>query len=554
MCAFERSEKGMEFFMNKKPMIIMGVFFGIIIIGLIVLLVLELTTDIFTAASDIFRTTLQNNMSNINNSLDLSKEQDYIKTLLESNYRENTKAIFKYTNSKETVENFNIILSGITNNSEKNSYKNAIIKYGEDLNIMNLQYLRENKKHGLLFSNIVNQFVCADIEKIEDLLDILGIDKQKYEEYDISEVVNTFINKKENLEKICLDYFKNVNNKRFQKKKNVQVSLNNGETINANMCSVQLSKDQTKELYIEILKELGKKIEIKEINTTKRQFSETEVALYTVDNKIARLTIEVENKQIKIDFMDYGLNIKYNELTTEEIRTYNVEIKKQNANTSIKYSDSYNNIVNLEYNLSEDNSKKNAKIRLDIQNDYIKGANLYISQGLECSNTKIDGFIKSFSENANINLSNLKINDKNNAVSGLLHRINLLLIKRNNQINSEILNYCINFNKNLEEQYRNIKDQQKKIFNNQFLTYKGQDVEKEIIYNLLELAGRNMRKYETVGEDSFDIYISEGIKNIELAEEVKAKIKELDKSFSINFGYNSDGKINLIKIQGYDKQ
>lgn len=539
--------------MNKKPMIIVGIFFGIIIIGLIVLLVLNLTTDIFTPASEIFKTTLQNNMSSINSSLDLSKEQEYIKTLLESNYRENTKIIFKYTNSKENVENFNIILSGITNNSEKNSYKNAIIKYGEDLNIMNLQYLRENKKHGLLFSNIVNQFICADIEKIEDILDILGIDKQKYEEYNISELVSTFINKKENLEKICLDYIKNVNNKRFQKKKNVQISLNNGEIINANMCSVQLSKDQTKELYIEILKELEKKLEIKEINTTKRQFSETDIVMYTIDNKIVRLTIEVGNKQIKIDFKDYGLNINYNELTTEEIRTHNVEVKKQNSNISIKYNDSYNNKVNLEYNLNEDNSKKNAKIRFDIQNDYIKGVDLYISQALECSNTKIDGFLKSFSKSENINLSNLKTTDKNNAVSGLLHRINLSLIKRNNQINSEILNYWIDFNKNLEEQYQDLKEQQKKVFNNQFLTYKGQDVEKEIIYNLLELAGRNMRKYETVGEDSFDIYISEGIQNIELAEEVKGKIQESDKSFNINFEYNSDGKINLIKIQGYDE-
>lgn len=539
--------------MNKKPMIIVGIFFGIIIIGLIVLLVLNLTTDIFTPASEIFKTTLQNNMSSINSSLDLSKEQEYIKTLLESNYRENTKIIFKYTNSKENVENFNIILSGITNNSEKNSYKNAIIKYGEDLNIMNLQYLRENKKHGLLFSNIVNQFICADIEKIEDILDILGIDKQKYEEYNISELVSTFINKKENLEKICLDYIKNVNNKRFQKKKNVQISLNNGEIINANMCSVQLSKDQTKELYIEILKELEKKLEIKEINTTKRQFSETDIVMYTIDNKIVRLTIEVGNKQIKIDFKDYGLNINYNELTTEEIRTHNVEVKKQNSNISIKYNDSYNNKVNLEYNLNEDNSKKNAKIRFDIQNDYIKGVDLYISQAIECSNTKIDGFLKSFSKSENINLSNLKTTDKNNAVSGLLHRINLSLIKRNNQINSEILNYWIDFNKNLEEQYQDLKEQQKKVFNNQFLTYKGQDVEKEIIYNLLELAGRNMRKYETVGEDSFDIYISEGIQNIELAEEVKGKIQESDKSFNINFEYNSDGKINLIKIQGYDE-
>ena len=63
MCDFERSEKGMDDYMNKKSIILVGMLFGIIIIGLIVYLVLSLTTDIFKPASEMFNTYLKEDIS-----------------------------------------------------------------------------------------------------------------------------------------------------------------------------------------------------------------------------------------------------------------------------------------------------------------------------------------------------------------------------------------------------------------------------------------------------------------------------------------------------------
>jgi hypothetical protein len=104
----------------------------------------------------------------------------------------------------------------------------------------------------------------------------------------------------------------------------------------------------------------------------------------------------------------------------------------------------------------------------------------------------------------------------------------------------------------LEERFQGIKEQQKRFFNNQFLAYKGKDVKKEIIYNLLELAGRNMEKYETIGEDSFKIFISEGMQNINSTEVIKRKIEQSGKKYSIDFEYDLDGKVNMIKIYEYE--
>lgn len=540
--------------MNKKSIILVGVLFGVIIIGLIVYLVLSLTTDIFKPTSEIFARYLKQDIEEINKVTVFSKEQEYLKVLNESNYRDNINIDFKYTNSKGNIENFNITSNAIVNNQEKNSNRKIDIKYGDNFNIMNLEYLQENQTYGILFSNVVKQFLSANVDNLENLLEIIGIDANEVKKYNLSEIYDIIINKKENIENICEIFVKKINDNRFKKQKSVQVVLNNGEQKVTDVYSLNLSKDETKEIYLEILKDLGKQKEITEINTTKRQFTETQIVIYVADNKTIRASIEVENKQIKIDFYDNELNIKYNDITSEEIITRNLDLKREEQNVSIDYNDSYNNSVKVQYSLGEDISKKNAKIQLNIKNDYVKGVDIILDQNLETSNSKIEGIKKTFENQQNINISNLKNNNRSTVLNELLKRIDSVLRRENNQLNSEVLNLWLNYNKQLEEKYQGIKEKRKNEFNNLFLAYKGENVEKDIIYNLLDLAGRNMNKYETVGEDSFKIYLSEGIQNTKFAEEMKKVIEKSDKMFKVDFGYDSDGKMNLIKIQGYKKQ
>lgn len=537
--------------MDKKPMIIVGVLFGIVIIGLSVYLVLSLTTDIFKNASELFHTQLKTSIEKINSNTDLSKEQDFLKTLSNSNYRDNTNIDLKYTSKNDSIENFKIASNGIINNSTKKAIKNITVKYGADYRIMNLEYLRENQTHGILFSNVVKKYVSADIEKIEDFLEILGIDKNILQKYDIYEL---WINKKQALESICANYFKSLDSNKFKKKNNVSVTLNSGEEKNANSYTLKLSKDETRQLAIDILKELGEQQIINEINSTKRQFSETEIVIYEAEKSPIRMTVEVENKQIRMDFKENGLNIKYNDITTEEIKTYNIDLKKEETEITIEYNDSYNNKINLKYRLNEDVSRKNAKIEVSIQNDYIKGINFTVNKELELSNTEIEGISKSFETNANINVSRLKVTEKNTALNDLLKRIDSVITNRNNQINSEVLNIWIDTNKKLEKQYQGVTEQQKRLFNNQFLAYRGKNVKKEIILNLLELVGRNMKSYDVVGEDSFNIVISEGMQNNTAMEEIKKKVEQSRKKFDIDFEYDSSGKVNLMKIIGYEEQ
>lgn len=537
--------------MNKKPMIIVGAIFALIIIALIVYLVLSLTTDIFKSTSELFQRYLKESVENIDEIIDLSKEQDYINTLSQRNYTDNVNGSIKYTNSQGNVEKFNFTSEGITNNSDNNSYRKINIKYGEDYNILDVDYLQENQTYGLLFSNVVRQFVSANITNIEDFTNTFGINIEVLQKYNIPEIYNLVIKSKADIEKTCINYASKLNDNSFSKKQKIQITLNNEETKTVKtMYSLKLSKEQVKELYLEILKVIGNHDEINKINNEKVQFEEMNIFLYVLDNKTIRATVETKNDQIKLDFYENETNIKYSNITEQELKTINVDVKRGEQDTSIDYNDSYNNKVNIKYNISENT----CNINFNIQNDNVKGIETDFNQNIETSNSTIEGIQKKFEEQPNINISQLDSNNRNSALNGLMQRIDTVLLKENNQVNSELLNICLQYNKELENKYQGIKEKRIKDFNNQFLSYSGNDVKKEIIYNLLDLSGRNMEKYEENGEDIFKIYLSEGTKNIKLAEELKSKIEKSDKQFSLNFGYDSEGKINIVEIRGYKKQ
>ena len=121
--------------MNKKPMIIVGAIFGLIIIALIVYLILTLTTDIFKPTSEVFQRYLKQGIQNIDGILDLSKEKEYYNTISTSNYRDNTNINIKYINNQGNDEVFNINSEGINNHSEKKSYRLFNIKYNQNYDV-----------------------------------------------------------------------------------------------------------------------------------------------------------------------------------------------------------------------------------------------------------------------------------------------------------------------------------------------------------------------------------------------------------------------------------
>ena len=134
------------------------------------------------------------------------------------------------------------------------------------------------------------------------------------------------------------------------------------------------------------------------------------------------------------------------------------------------------------------------------------------------------------------------------AINSLLNKLNSQLTEKNQNANSEILNNIINSIQKYIVEYSKIKEQEKNQFNNHLLLYRGENIEKNVIYNMLDYVGNNMSDYQLYG-DNIKIIIKEGTKNTQKAEELKQKVDSVNENYNISFQYDSEGKISVILMK-----
>ena len=533
--------------MKDKSIIFIGIGFGIIILALIVLLILTYTTDIFKPANELFQEFLMSNIEQINNITDVTKDKEYIDILKQSNYRDNTIIKANYKNSQGKTEQFNIISTGVTNNSNSNSYRKINLKYGENFDVTNLEFLQENQTYGLLFSDVVNQFVAADITDFNEFLNKIGIDISEIKKYKVPEVWNIVSNKKENILKICEDNIKDIGKDQYSIQKNKEITLDNGESQITTAYVLTLTSEQTSKLALDILRELNETDLINQINNSKKEFTQTIITINVLNKKTSRIVIKTENRELRIDLYDTGLNIKYNNITTENIDSTTINIENIDEKKYIKYQNNTENIT-LVFENNIDGTNANANVQLSLKNAKIQGLEMNLQQKIETSNSILE-IEKKFTDENNINISSLNTTSLSSALNSLLNLIDNKLTIVNNQIYSEVINNWLEQNKKLENIYLGAKENEKQKFNNLFMGYKGDNVDKNILYNLLDLVSRNILKYEVRGNQAVKIFIEEGKTNTEMTNKIKEFVEKSDKSFKVDFQYNAEGKLNIIIIE-----
>ena len=533
--------------MKDKSIIFIGIGFGIIILALIVLLILTYTTDIFKPANESFQEFWMSNIEQINNITDVTKDKEYIDLLKTNNYRDNTIIKANYKNSQGKIEQFNVISTGVTNNSNSNSYRKINLKYGENFDVMNAEFLQENQTYGLLFSDVVNQFITDNITDFNQFFSKIGIDISEIKKYKISEIWDIVSNKKENILKICEDNIKDIGKEQYSIQKNKEITLDNGESQITTAYVLTLSSEQTSKLVLEILRELNETDLINQINNSKKEFTQTIITINVLNKKTSRMVIETENRELRIDFYDTGLNIKYNNITTENIDSTTINIENIDEKKYIKYQNNTENIT-LVFENNIDGTNANANVQLSLKNAKIQGLEMNLQQKIETSNSILE-IEKKFTDENNINISSLNTTSLSSALNSLLNLIDNKLKIVNNQIYSEVINNWLEHNKKLENIYQGAKENEKQKFNNLFMGYKGENVDKNILYNLLDLVSRNILKYEVRGDQAVRIFIEEGKNNVEMTNKIKEFVEKSDKSFKVDFQYNAEGKLNIIIIE-----
>lgn len=539
----------------KKKLIIKIVIAALIVIvvGLIVCLVLYMNTDLLKPNSKLFQKYIAQGGEQVNDILDLSTEKEYISVLKEKKYTDSTQVNLKYTNSQNKEENFNISSSGSTNSENKNSYRTINVKYNNATDVINLEFLQENEVYGILFSDLVQQFVNVDASNADDLLNNLELNLDDYKKYDYRNEFNIIADKKEEIEDLFVEYIKDINKEQYSAQSGKMITLSNGESIMTQSYTLTLTGSQSKRLITQILERLDYSNLIDEITAENEEFPELTIVAYVLDGNTYRITCELGNYDVKLDLMENVLNIEYNKVENDENKTYTYDFERAENKITLKYTDYEDNNIDLDVTINKNDNNYNGELNFSINTPNIKGVTINVVQKIQAADAV--EIPKNFASQKTVVLNNLDTETLDSALYELLKKIDNEILGVQQNISSELLNLLLEQTDSLENKYQGLKQKKIKDFNNKFLTYQGNDVDKNILYNLIDLAGKNMQSYQVNGENKIIIYIEEGKDNTDMAKEIKKNIEEMEyDNFSVSIEYDSKGKINRIIIENYDEE
>ena len=525
----------------------------IIVIGLIACIVLYINTDLLKPNSKLFQKYIEQSGEQINNILDFSTEKEYISVLKENKYTDNTQVLLKYTNNQNKEEIFNINSTGSTDSENKNSYRTINVKYGNSTDVINLEFLQENEMYGILFSDLVQQFVNIDTSDADDLLNNLDLDLDKYKKYDYRNEFDIISNKKEDIEDIFTKYIKNIDKEQYSAQSEKMITLSNGKSITTQSYTLTLNSSQSKKLATQIFEKLNYSDLIDKMTTENGEFPELTIVEYVLKGNTYRVTLELGNYTIKIDLMENTLNFEYNKVEDDENKTYTYNFEKLENKMILKYTDYKENSIDLSVSINKNDNNYNGEFDFSINTQNIKGVTVDVIQNLQVADTV--EIAKNFASQKVVLLNNLNTETLDSALYDLLKKIDNKILNVQQNKSSELLNLFLEKTDTLESKYQGLKQKEIKDFNNKFLTYRGNNVDKSIMYNLIDLAGKNMQSYQLNGKNKITIYIEEKKDNTSMIKEIKENIEEMEyDNYSVSFEYDSKGKINRIIIENYDDE
>ena len=407
----------------------------------------------------------------------------------------------------------------------------------------------------MIFPDLIKQYASLNRNEIYTLLNNLNISKDIFNNYeDVKNLLGTIENKRAIIKDVYTKYKnQHITSNQYSTQKDRMITLSNGESQTTRAYTLKLTSEQTSKIYSNIVKELNYK---PLSNITIQEFPEVTFTIYVFEKKTSRIVIEYGNKNVRIDFYNNELNIQYTNVIEDKMETTTVEIKNENGQTVIDIinQDQNNQQNNYKLKFGTEKNENNTKLNtiFSVQNSNIKALEIDVQQNIELSDEII--IDKKLSEQLNVNLTTLENYRLVSAVSSLLKIIDSRLNSVNREANSEIITKWLAKNGEIENNCEELSEKIKNDFNNQLLPYKGEDISKEIIYNMLDVVGRNMSDYAVYSGDNIKIFLEQGTQNSGKAEELKNLIKKVNSSYNINFQYNSDGKISVILMEKYIKR
>lgn len=583
----------------------------IIIIILIVLIflvgiggtVLYFTTDMLKSSKILFQKYIAQDMQNIVDVFEVSKEEQNIDLLRKSDYKEATNATLKYLEKEnDEQEVYTIKEEGINKAQENSSYRNISMLYGDNV-LMSVDLLSQNNTYGFRLANLVQQFVSVQNATVPYFVSSMGLDGSIFQETlkgvdvaglldfsdeEVAQLTNTYMGL----------VLKDLDKAHYSSKRNSIITLNNKESVTTNAYTLTITKNELDKLYKKLLNQAindniilakldsidskikeagfkeaeGKSLKEQYISNLKEIVDGLEyqgedsrkisVTVYEQKGRTVRTLIKTENAEYEIDLDSSNgkkLSLKTTEITGEEkkIKLYTLgkTDNEQGRNREFSYSDENQNLE-VALNTVQTDSEIAVDTNVNYKSTDITSIDFTSKTQIELSAN--EAIPVNFDETNNILLNNYEGDRILSILDSLKNRAIASLEQSQSIINTKLLNNIIlKIDEKEQKQQQQEKDDEelkKEKFNNKFILYEGENVEQEYVQKLIKTVSENMEDYQVVSGTQIKILIKEGVKNEQKANEILTAIDSSKNTFNIKLNYDEQGYVNSIDITVYEKK
>lgn len=583
----------------------------IIIIILIVLIflvgiggtVLYFTTDMLKSSKILFQKYIAQDMQNIVDVFEVSKEEQNIDLLRKSDYKEATNATLKYLEKEnDEQEVYTIKEEGINKAQENSSYRNISMLYGDNV-LMSVDLLSQNNTFGFRLANLVQQFVSVQNATVPYFVSSMGLDGSIFQEtlkgVDVAGLLDFSDEEVEQLTNTYMSVvLKDLDKAHYSSKRNSIITLNNKESVTTNAYTLTITKNELDKLYKKLLNQAindniilakldsidskikeagfkeaeGKSLKEQYISKLKEIVDGLEyqgedsrkisVTVYEQKGRTVRTLIKTENAEYEIDLDSSNgkkLSLKTTQITGEEkkIKLYTLgkTDNEQGRNREFSYSDENQNLE-VALNTVQTDSEIAVDTNVNYKSTDITSIDFTSKTQIELSAN--EAIPVNFDETNNILLNNYEGDRIISILDSLKNRAIASLEQSQSIINTKLLNNIIlKIDEKEQKQQQQEKDDEelkKEKFNNKFILYEGENVEQEYVQKLIKTVSENMEDYQVVSGTQIKILIKEGVKNEQKANEILTAIDSSKNTFNIKLNYDEQGYVNSIDITVYEKK
>ena len=583
----------------------------IIIIILIVLIflvgiggtVLYFTTDMLKSSKILFQKYIAQDMQNIVDVFEVSKEEQNIDLLRKSDYKEATNATLKYLEKEnDEQEVYTIKEEGINKAQENSSYRNISMSYGDNV-LMSVDLLSQNNTYGFRLANLAQQFVSVQNATVPYFVSSMGLDGSIFQEtlkgVDVAGLLDFSDEEVEQLTNTYMSVvLKDLDKAHYSSKRNSIITLNNKESVTTNAYTLTITKNELDKLYKKLLNQAindniilakldsidskikeagfkeaeGKSLKEQYISNLKEIVDGLEyqgedsrkisVTVYEQKGRTVRTLIKTENAEYEIDLDSSNgkkLSLKTTEITGEEkkIKLYTLgkTDNEQGRNREFSYSDENQNLE-VALNTVQTDSEIAVDTNVNYKSTDITSIDFTSKTQIELSAN--EAIPVNFDETNNILLNNYEGDRILSILDSLKNRAIASLEQSQSIINTKLLNNIIlKIDEKEQKQQQQEKDDEelkKEKFNNKFILYEGENVEQEYVQKLIKTVSENMEDYQVVSGTQIKILIKEGVKNEQKANEILTAIDSSKNTFNIKLNYDEQGYVNSIDITVYEKK